>query len=198
MVVNMTDMNQIAESHEYLTPDIANQAGISKAAFYKYIHENEMEPVSRGIYIAKDTWPDELYILHKRCPQAVFSHDEAFYYHGLSEREPLIHTMTIYSGYNAHRLKADGTCKIYTVKKDLLNIGKMTVSDSFSNDIPMYDLERTICDLVRSRNSIEIQEFNTVLKTYIAGKKKDLNRLMDYAKLFHIDNVIRRYMEVLL
>ena len=198
MVVNMTDMNQIAESHEYLTPDIANQAGISKAAFYKYIHENEMEPVSRGIYIAKDTWPDELYILHKRCPQAVFSHDEAFYYHGLSEREPLIHTMTIYSGYNAHRLKADGTCKIYTVKKDLLNIGKMTVSDSFGNDIPMYDLERTICDLIRSRNSIEIQEFNTVLKTYIAGKKKDLNRFMDYAKLFHIDNVIRRYMEVLL
>ena len=194
----MTDMNQIAESHEYLTPDIANQAGISKAAFYKYIHENAMEPVSRGIYIAKDTWPDELYILHKRCPQAVFSHDEAFYYHGLSEREPLIHTMTIYSGYNAHRLKADGTCKIYTVKKDLLNIGKMTVSDSFGNDIPMYDLERTICDLIRSRNSIEIQEFNTVLKTYVAGKKKDLNRLMEYAKLFHIDNVIRRYMEVLL
>ena len=194
----MTDMNQIAENHEYLTPDTANEAGISKAAFYKYIHENEMEPVSRGIYIAKDAWPDELYILHKRCPQAVFSHDEAFYYHGLSEREPLIHTMTIYSGYNAHRLKSDGTCKIYTVKKDLLNIGKMTVSDSFGNDIPMYDLERTICDLVRSRSSIEIQEFNTALKTYAAGRKKDLNRLMDYAKLFHIDNVIRRYMKVLL
>ena len=194
----MTDMEQLAKEHELLTADNARKAGISKAAFYKYIHENEMEPVSRGIYIAKDAWPDELYILHKRCPQAVFSHDEAFYYHGLSEREPLIHTMTIYSGYNAHRLKADRTCKIYTVKKDLLNIGKTTVSDSFGNDIPMYDLERTICDLVRSRNSIEIQEFNTVLKTYAAGRKKDLNRLMDYAKLFHIDNVIRRYMEVLL
>ena len=194
----MTDMEQLAKEHALLKADHAREAGISKAAFYKYVHENEMEPVSRGIYIAKDTWLDELYILHKRCPQAVFSHDEAFYYHGLSEREPLIHTMTIYSGYNAHRLKADGTCKIYTVKKELLNLGKTTVSDSFGNDIPMYDLERTICDLVRSRNSIEIQEFNTVLKTYAAGRKKDLNRLMDYAKLFHIDNVIRRYMEVLL
>ena len=36
----------------------------------------------------------------------VFSHDEAFYYYGLTDREPLVHTLTIYSGYNVHRLKA--------------------------------------------------------------------------------------------
>ena len=57
-------------------------------------------------------------------------------------------------------------------------------------------MEKKIC--VITGGGSEIQEFKTVLKTYIAGKKKDLNRFMDYAKLFHIDNVIRRYMEVLL
>ena len=62
----------------------------------------------------------------------------------------------------------------------------------------MYDLERTICDLIRSRNRIEIQDFNSALKAYAAGKDKNLNRLMEYAKLFRVDNVIRRYMEVLL
>ena len=36
------------------------------------------------------------------------------------------------------------------------------------------------------------------LKNYISRKDKDLNRLMEYGKLFKIDNVIRRYMEVLL
>ncbi len=36
------------------------------------------------------------------------------------------------------------------------------------------------------------------MKTYASCKNKDLNRLMEYAKLFHIDHVIRRYMEVLL
>lgn len=34
------------------------------------------------------------------------------------------------------------------------------------------DLERTICDLMRSRNSIEIQEFNSVLKAYLSKKIK--------------------------
>lgn len=62
----------------------------------------------------------------------------------------------------------------------------------------MYDLERTICDLFRSRNSIEIQEFNAVLKAYLARKDKDLNKLMEYSKLFHIKNIIQKYMQVLL
>ena len=137
-------------------------------------------------------------MLHKRCPNAVFSHDEAFYYYGLTDREPLVHTLTIYSGYNAHRLIADGSCKVYTVKRELLNIGKTVVEDNDGNMIPMYDLERTICDLIRSRNRIEIQDFNSALKAYAAGKDKDLNRLMEYAKLFRVDNVVRRYMEVLL
>lgn len=120
------------------------------------------------------------------------------YYHGLTDREPFVHTLTIYSGYNGHRLKADGSCKVYTVKRELLDVGKIIVKDNDGNMIPMYDLERTICDLMRSRSSIEAQDFNSVLKTYVSRRDKDLNRLMEYAKLFRVDNVIRRYMGVLL
>ena len=101
------------------------------------------------------------------------------------------------SGYNAHRLKEDGY-KVYTVKKELLDVGKRTVKSNQGNEIPMYDLERTICDLVRSRSSIEVQDFNAVLKAYVGRKDKDLNKLMKYAKLFRVDKIIRNYMEVLL
>ena len=194
----MSKENELFRNCDYLTPEIARKNGISKARFYKYIHDNELEQVGHGIYIRKDDWVDELYLLHQRCPNAVFSHDEAFYYHGLTDREPLVHTLTIYSGYNAHRLVADGSCKVYSVKRELLNLGKILVTDSCGNQIPMYDLERTICDLVRSRSSIEIQEFNSVLKAYVSRKDKNLNRLMEYAKAFRVQNVIRKYMELLL
>lgn len=194
----MDEMSRLVQNHNYITPEIAEKSGISKFKFYKYVRENGLEQVHRGIYSSADDWVDELYILHQRCPNAVFSHDEAFYYHGLTDREPLVHTLTIYSGYNSHRLTADGTCKVYTVKKELLAVGKTMVNDNCGNLIPMYDLERTICDMMRSRNSIDTQDFNSVLKTYVSRKDKNLNRLMEYAKLFRVDNVIRRYMEVLL
>ncbi len=194
-------MNEVAElfqKYDYLSPKIAKESGVSKFKFYQYVKENNLEQVSHGIYSTETNWVDELYVLHQRCPNAVFSHDEAFYYHGLTDREPLIHTLTIYSGYNSHRLKAEGNCTIYTVKRELLDVGKIMAKDNNGNLIPIYDLERTMCDLIRSRNSIEVQDFSSALKTYVARKDKDLNKLMNYAKLFRVDNVIRRYMEVLL
>ena len=72
------------------------------------------------------------------------------------------------------------------------------VKNNFGNDIPIYDLERTICDLVRNRSQFEIQDFNNALKTYVSKSDKDLNKLMKYAKLFKIDKIIRQYMEVLM
>lgn len=194
----MDKVNEVLKPYNYITPKLAERHGISKYTFYHYVHANKLEQVSRGVYASKDEWIDELYLLHQRCPQAVFSHDEAFYYHGLTDREPLIHTLTMYSGYNAHRLVANGNCKVYTVKKDLLAIGKTMVSNNCGNQVPMYNLERTICDLVRSRNSLEKQEFISVLKTYALRRDKNLNRLMKYAALFRIQNVIQGYMEVLL
>jgi predicted transcriptional regulator of viral defense system len=185
------------QNHDILTASIAEKAGMSKFKFYKFVKENGYEQISRGMYVAQDEWVDELYMIHQRCPQGVFSHDEAFYHYGLTDREPLVHTLTIYSGYNAHRLVADGY-KVYTVKKELLEVGKTIVEDNCGNQIPMYDLERTICDLVRSRNSIEIQDFNSALKSYVSRKDKDLNILMEYAKLFRVDKILRKYMEVLL
>ncbi len=35
---------------------------------------------------------------------------------------------------------------------------------SFGHSIPVYDMERTICDLLRSRNNIEMQVFQDALK----------------------------------
>ena len=62
----------------------------------------------------------------------------------------------------------------------------------------MYNLERTVCDAFRSRNSIESQDFNSILKSYVARPDKDLNLLMGYAELFRMKNVARKYLEVLL
>lgn len=136
-------------------------------------------------------------MLHQRCPQAVFSHDEALFYHGLTDREPMQQTLTIYSGYNTQKLKESGI-KVFTVKKELLNVGKIIVENSYGHKIPVYDLERTICDLMRSRRYFEIQDFQTAIKTYVKRQDKDLNKLMTYAPLFRVEKRIRQYMEVLL
>ncbi len=193
----MKTPEEIVDDSGILLTKNAIEAGISKHALYNFIRNNGFEKAAHGIYASPETWEDENYILSLRCPQGVLSHDEALYYHGLTDREPLQKTITIYTGYGTSRMVADGI-KVFTVKKELLDIGKEIVKTSYGHDIPLYNRERTICDLIRSRNRFEIQDFQTALKTYIMGKNKNLNRLMEYAKLFHVDKKIREYMEVLL
>ena len=193
----MKTPEEIVDDSGILLTKNAIEAGISKHALYNFIRNNGFEKAAHGVYASPETWKDENYILSLRCPQGVLSHDEALYYHGLTDREPLQKTITIYTGYGTSRLVADGI-KVFTVKKELLDIGKEIVKTSYGHDIPLYNRERTICDLIRSRNRFEIQDFQTALKTYIMGKNKNLNRLMEYAKLFHVDKKIREYMEVLL
>ena len=118
-------------------------------------------------------------------------------FYGLVDWEPFVHCITIYSGYNPSALTNSGY-KVYTVKKELLDLGKTTITNQFGHEIPMYDLERTICDLVRSGRNLEIQDFNMAIKTYLQRSDKDLNCLMVYAKAFRIEKIIRQYMEVLL
>lgn len=175
----------------------AIQGGIKKDEFYRFIAANHFEKAAHGIYLSPEAWEDESFVLHQRCPQAVFSHDEALFYHGLTDREPMQQTLTIYSGYNTQKLKESGI-KVFTIKKELLNVGKIIVENSYGHKIPVYDLERTICDLMRSRRYFEIQDFQTAIKTYVKRPDKDLNKLMTYAPLFRIEKRIRQYMEVLL
>ena len=188
---------ELAGREELLITENVLAIGITKADFYKFVRDHGYEKVARGIYAPSGTLVDESYLVHLRCPKAVFSHDEALFYHNLIDREPAQPTITIYTGYNPKRL-AEAGVKVYTVKRELLEIGKMEVKDSFGNKIPMYDLERTICDVVRSRSNIELQDFRSALKGYVSRKDKDLNRLMRYADQFRVGNIMRGYMEVLL
>ena len=67
-------------------------AGITKPVLGNYVRERGLERVGHGLYLAPDAWKDGMYLLHLRCPQAVFSHDTALFLHDLTDREPLAYT----------------------------------------------------------------------------------------------------------
>ena len=132
--------------------------GISKPVLGKYLKLREFERMAQGIYLSPEAWMDEMYILHLRSAQAVFSHDSALYLHDMTLRVPLKHTVTLMTGYNPSRLTADGI-KVYTAKKELYGLGIGEYPTMYGNMVRAYDPERTICDILRSRSGIEIQHF---------------------------------------
>ena len=172
-------------------------AGITRPVLGNYVRERDLERVGHGLYLAPDAWKDGMYLLHLRCPQAVFSHDTALFLHDLTDREPSPYSITVKTGYNPASLQADGI-KVYTIKKELHDVGIVTMNTPFGNPVPVYDMERTICDLIRSRSGIEMQTFQDALKQYAKRKDKNLRKLMRYAQMFRVEKLLRQYLEVLL
>ena len=172
-------------------------AGISKPVFYHYVRDRELERVAHGIYLSRDSWVDARSLIHLRFEQAVFSHETALFFYDLTDREPTEYTVTVKTGYNPTRMKAEGV-QVFTIKAELHDVGLTTAQTPFGHIVPAYDMERTICDLLRSRNSMEMQTFQGALKMYARRKDKNLRTLMRYAKLFRVEKLLRQYLEVLL
>lgn len=171
--------------------------GISKSAFYGYAKKHGVQQEAHGIYVLPEAWVDAMYMLHLRCTQAIFSHESALLFHDLTDREPSTYSITVKTGYNPSYMKADGI-KVYTIKKELHDVGVITMNTPFGNSVPVYDAERTICDLLRSRSGIEIQTLRDALKQYVKRPEKDLRKLMRYGQMFHVEKLVRQYLEVLL
>ena len=161
------------------------------------VADGKLERVDRGIYVSTDAIEDEMYSMQTKYPKLIYSHETALYLHGLSDRTPFEYSASVPSGYKVVGSMAE-RFKIYYIKKELHELGVETVQSSHGNPIKTYNIERTTCDLIRSRNRIDVQILNEALKRFVKLKSADLSMLMDYAKKLRIDAVLKNYLEVLL
>ena len=173
--------------------------GIPRNYLSRLEKNGTLERLAWGVYSATATAPlivDGMYLLQLNQAQAVFSHETALYLHGLSDRSPLNYAVTIPSGYHSQKLKKLG-CKVFFIKPDLHGLGRSSAISPQGNPLTVYDLERTLCDVIRSRNRIDSQIFSDALKGYVKIKEKNLPHLAAYAKQFGISKLVRQYIEVL-
>lgn len=194
----MEDLTAVAvENGGIIEAKAAAEHGVSKAMLSKLCGQGMIERVARGQYVLPDAMEDELLSICKRSDNLIFSHETALFLHGISDRTPFVHAITVPS----NRAPSPGLkqqCKVYYVKRELFDLGRCTAKTPAGNDVPAYDLDRTVCDVLRSRSRVGTETLLAALKLYAADPRKDLNRLSSYASAFHIENVLRQYLEMLL
>jgi predicted transcriptional regulator of viral defense system len=179
-----------------LTSDLV-KLGIPRTYLSVLLKKGEIQRISRGVYSSANDMVDEMTSLQARYKIAVFSHETALFLLGLTDRTPLYYSVTVQAGYNASSLKAKGA-KVYFVNRAEYLIGVITTKSPHGNDIRTFNIERTICDVVRSRNQMDIQFVNEALKKYVIQQDINIDRLYDYARQFRIQKIAREYLEVLL
>lgn len=172
------------------------KAGVDTITLTRLVKKGMIERIARGLYIDINTFEDTYYVFQHQCSKAIFSHETALFFHDLTDRTPIKIMSTIPSGYNTKFIKDKNYLFSY-LKKELYDLGKTKVKTPYGNEVYCYDMERTICDLIRDKEKIESYQFTDAMKRYAKLKTKDINKLYKYAEKFNIKNEVRKYMEVL-
>jgi len=185
------------ESNGFITTAQVTAAGIQRRMLGELVAAKRLYRVARGIYALPGAWEDEMYFLQYRFAKGIFSMETALYLHGLSDRTPISYTLTFPRGYNAAGLKKH-KAKAKFVVPEIFELGVIEINSPSGNIIRVYDVERTLCDIVKGNNSCDIQLVNNAMKAYVGSKGKDIAKLIAYAKKLRVKPKVLRYMEVLL
>ncbi len=179
----------------YLTTKDVTDNNIPRTYLTKLMKENKIERVSRGVYIKKNELVDEFVILQSKSKNAIYSNTTALYLHGFSNRIPIKYDITINSGYNGSLQKEDNVNLFYT-KRELLDLGVINYKLDSGNIIRVYDLDKTVCDIIKNKRKIDAEIFNKTIREYFYSKKKNTLKLYEYAKKMNIYNKVRDTFEV--
>ncbi len=138
-----------------------------------------IEKVTNGIYIDKNEIEDSYYTLNLKSNNIIYSHMTALYFHGISIKAPDSDLdITVPKKYNNPKLKDHN---VFYVSRDVYEIGVSEATTPMGNNVRCYDIERCICDIIRSRKRMDIEHVKHSVREYIKRKDKDMTKLSIYA-----------------
>lgn len=177
------------KNYGYITTSEILNMNISKPLIKKYVENGLLRKVSHGLYIDSNLLQDDEYIFQKRYPEAIFSYNTALYFLNLSNRAP--HKLEITLS-NKKRISCD--YEVHYISDKYYDIGIIEIESMFGNPIRIYNAERSICDMLRN-GDFELELQNTILRNYFRSKDKNLDKLLEYAKIFKIYDKVNTLVE---
>ncbi|MDU2599703.1 type IV toxin-antitoxin system AbiEi family antitoxin domain-containing protein [Anaerococcus sp.] len=194
----MNTLKEYIQENLVITNKEAEELGYSRHNLSELTKNGQLERLRPGLYQLKGRVIDDFVLISSNSNRIIFSHQTALYLHDLSDRTPNVFHISVPQGYNAsHIKKRYKDLQVHYEKKDLYEIGKTEIKSPQGNLIPVYDIDRTICDIIIDREKIDKQIFTEAIKRYFKLPNKNLRRIIKYSRLFKIEDEIRKYMEVL-
>jgi predicted transcriptional regulator of viral defense system len=166
----------------------------------KYLSEllaqNVITRPKRGLYMLKKyNFSSSLVEVSKIVPNGIICLQSALSYYNISTVEPNSYILAVRQGVKI-KLPEYPPIELHYYSKVQFETGvKDIVIDG--HKVKIYDMEKTICDVVRYRNKIGIDVMRQALNEYLARKDKKISVLYSYAELLRVKNVLKKYMEVL-
>lgn len=178
----------------YVTSKELDNFGVHRMYLNSMWKKGIVEKLATGIYIDSSKIEDNYYVFSLSMPNTIYSHMTALYFHGLSIKAPNDrYDITVKKNYNSKHLKKH---EVFYVSEDIYELGITEVKTPMGNKVRVYDIERCICDIIRSKNRMDSEHVKYSIRAYLKRKDKDLVKLSNYANQMGIKKEVMNYIEV--
>ena len=178
----------------YVTSKKIDNFGVHRMYLNSMWKKGIVEKLATGIYIDSSKIEDNYYVFSLSMPNTIYSHMTALYFHGLSIKAPNDrYDITVKKNYNSKHLKNH---EVFYVSEDIYELGITEVKTPMGNKVRVYDIERCICDIIRSKNRMDSEHVKYSIRAYLKRKDKDLVKLSNYANQMGIKKEVMNYIEV--
>lgn len=190
-------LNYARENNGYISARETENLGINSTFLSNLVIYKKLERVGTGVYKIPEYPIDNFYILSKCSKNMCYSYATSLYLHNMSDRIPLVYDVTVPYNYSGNLLNNKNVSLKY-VKEEIFNLGMIDIKTINNLTVKCYDIERTLCDIIKDKDNMDKEIYSKALKEYARSKNKDILKLIKYAKKLDVEDKVVELMEVLL
>jgi predicted transcriptional regulator of viral defense system len=191
-------MTALAENKKFITTGELREMGYSYYRIGKLVEEGILSRVNRSTYENLTYKGDEndFFSAEAFVPDGVICLMSAARYYELTNFLPDVVDVAIERKKKVNTLPEWPEIKIFYFDQSRMNLGVVEIRDG-DNRFHIFDIEKTVVDIIYYRNKIGIEETAEVLRNYLRRKDRQIDRLYSYAKSLRCERIVRTYLEVL-
>jgi len=138
----------------------------------------------------------DFYYAYAYVPNGVICLLSAAVYYNLSTYRPDAIDIAIPRKTRVSTLPEWPELNIYYFTEERFSVGAEIIEVG-NNKFRIYDIEKTVVDLVFYREKMGVEETKEVLSNYLHRKDRNLNKLIRCAEMLKCKDIINKYLEVL-
>lgn len=174
------------------------ELGIPPVYLSRYVKKHGLIRVERGFY-AEPYWPIDPYLVFQYAyPRFIYSLNSAVYLHGLADAQPNFLEVTGPKNYRPFPKAREGVFTHTDTVAECYGLGIIEVRTEFGNAVRAYDMEKTVCDLIRSKPKVDFELYSKALNGYAKSINRNVGKLMRYANAMKMQKQVRDEMELIL
>ena len=197
-VIGMSNEVKLSDDQMIFSIEELKKAGFSHYKINQMVEDGTLLKLNKRFYENTKYQGEEsdFYYVSAYAPKGVVCLMSAAAYYNLTTYRPDAVDVAIQRKSKISTMPDWPTLSVYYYADERFETGIRNVQEG-KNQFRIYDIEKTVVDIVFFREKIGIEETKEVLINYLRRSDRDLNRLLRYAELLKCSDVLKTYLEVL-